>query len=479
MTGLQLTRRQYYALCTMVLLSPLLHLVPRKTTAEAGCGGWLCALAALVPLLLFAWMLEGILHRGRPGEGIGEITLRALGPVAGRVLLGVYALWFLLYSAFALRIGAERFIEAVFPLSRPWPFVVTILAMAVCGALGSTKALFRASEIFLPLLMLVLALVLVFAVPGLNVNNLLPVTAQDLPGVARSGLTVFGIGAAVLFFGAFTGGRTPPAPGRGRAAVWWCVRMCVLVTLLSAFAIGILGAELTAKLTHPFFTMLRNVSLFHAVERFGALVIGLWVLPDFVLVSMLLTLAVNCLRAACSRDGRLFAQKNPPALVLLETLAAIMTHGGKPQPELVDAFLELREMVALGWFRWTGRNPKTEQMRHLYGLLERMEAIAYAPDGEKDNPEFLDLVNQFLVCMFAESDNMIFRVLLRSSRELAHVTYYIVAYTLDTQELCKTYRTVLDGLTSGHASEAIDYWCGWSDRVTVQYREALLQLGSE
>ena len=323
MTGLQLTRRQYYALCTMVLLSPLLHLVPRKTTAEAGCGGWLCALAALVPLLLFAWILEGILHRGRPGEGIGEITLRALGPVAGRVLLGVYALWFLLYSAFALRIGAERFIEAVFPLSRPWPFVVTILAMAVCGALGSTKALFRASEIFLPLLMLVLALVLAFAVPGLNVNNLLPVTAQDLPGVARSGLTVFGIGAAVLFFGAFTGGRTPAAPGRGRAAVWWCVRICVLVTLLSAFTIGILGAELTAKLTHPFFTMLRNVSLFHAVERFGALVIGLWVLPDFVLVSMLLTLAVNCLRAACSRDGRLFAQKNPPALVLLCAAGAL------------------------------------------------------------------------------------------------------------------------------------------------------------
>ena len=322
MTGLQLTRRQYYALCTMVLLSPLLHLVPRKTTAEAGCGGWLCALAALVPLLLFAWMLEGILHRGRPGEGIGEITLRALGPVAGRVLLGVYALWFLLYSAFALRIGAERFIETVFPLSRPWPFVVTILAMAVCGALGRTKALFRASEIFLPLLMLVLALVLVFAVPGLDVKNLLPVTVQELPGVARSGLTVFGIGAAVLFFSAFTGGRTPPAPGRGRAAVWWCVRICVLVTLLSAFTIDILGAELTAKLNHPFFTMLRNVSLFHAVERFGALVIGLWVLPDFVLVSMLLTLAVNCLRAAGTHDGRLFAQKNPPALVLLCAAAA-------------------------------------------------------------------------------------------------------------------------------------------------------------
>lgn len=163
----------------------------------------------------------------------------------------------------------------------------------------------------------------------------------------------------------------------------------------------------------------------------------------------------------------------------LETLAAIMTHGGRPRPELVDAFLELREMVALGWFRWVGRCPNEAQLEKLYGLLAQMDAIAGAPDGEKDKPEFLELVNRFLVCMFAESDNMIFRVLLRSARELAHVAYYMVAYTLDMQELCRTYRTVLDGLKSGHVSEAIDYWCVWSDRVTLQYREALTELQSE
>lgn len=47
------------------------------------------------------------------------------------------------------------------------------------------------------------------------------------------------------------------------------------------------------------------------------------------------------------------------------------------------------------------------------------------------------------------------------------------------QELCRTYRTVLDGLTSGRATEAVNYWCRWSDKVTVQYREALEQLESE
>ena len=160
----------------------------------------------------------------------------------------------------------------------------------------------------------------------------------------------------------------------------------------------------------------------------------------------------------------------------LETLAAIMTHGGKPQPELVDAFLELREMVALGWFRWAERCPNAAQMQKLYGLLAQMDAIAYVPDGDK--AAFLELLNAFLVCMFRESDNMIFRVMLRSTRELAHVAYYMVAYTLDMQELCRVYRAVLDGLTDGCVPEAIACWSAWSDRVTLRYREALEQLQS-
>lgn len=112
----------------------------------------------------------------------------------------------------------------------------------------------------------------------------------------------------------------------------------------------------------------------------------------------------------------------------LETLAVIMSHGVTPHPELVDALLEL--------------------------------------------------LNAFLVCMFRESDNMIFRVMLRSTRELAHVAYYMVAYTLDMQELCRVYRAVLDGLTDGCVPEAIACWSAWSDRVTLRYREALEQLQS-
>ena len=69
-------------------------------------------------------------------------------------------------------------------------------------------------------------------------------------------------------------------------------------------------------------------------------------------------------------------------------------------------------------------------------------------------------------------------IMLRSTRELAHVAYYMVAYTLDMQELCRVYRAVLDGLTDGCVPEAIACWSAWSDRVTLRYREALEQLQS-
>lgn len=184
--------------------------------------------------------------------------------------------------------------------------------MAVCGALGAPKALFRAAEIFWPLLAGVLTLVLVFALPGLDVKNLLPVTAAGCAG--RRAQRADGVrrgGGGAVFCGLHRRRHAGNA-GAARCAMRWCVRTCVLVTLLSVFTIGNLGAGLTAQLNHPFFTLLRNISLFHAVERFGALVIGLWVLPDFVLVAMLLTLAVNCLRAACTRNAQLFARKSRP-----------------------------------------------------------------------------------------------------------------------------------------------------------------------
>ena len=69
------------------------------------------------------------------------------------------------------------------------------------------------------------------------------------------------------------------------------LRLALTATALSAAAVGVLGAALSARLSHPFFILLRNISLSHAIERIEALISAVWVLPDLALLAALLILA--------------------------------------------------------------------------------------------------------------------------------------------------------------------------------------------
>lgn len=325
----KLTRRQYFALCSLAFLSPALRLLPRESAAIAGSASWLCGIVAYVPLLLFALLLNAMLNCRREGEGMGDLILRALGNVAGKIVLTIYALWFLAYAAFLLRSGAERFVTTAYPFSSTWPFVGTLLVLSLVAALGGAKALFRAAEIFLPLLTLVLVFVLLFALPELNLKGMLAVSAADTGPVLLGTLPLLNIGAALLLYPTFLEGLVPVAPGRGKAAAKWLVRVCLLAVLLSVLTIGMLGAELTANLSYPFFTLLRNVSIFRAVERFEALVVGLWVLPDFILIALMLMLASGGLRTVFGcppqgdDSGKLLRLENGRILIWLCALAAL------------------------------------------------------------------------------------------------------------------------------------------------------------
>ena len=178
-------------------------------------------------------------------------------------------------------------------------------------------------------LFVVLVFTLVFALPELNVKGMLAVSTADIGPVLLGSLPLLNIGAGILVYPTFREGLVPIAPGRGKAAAKWLVRVCLLAVLLSVFAIGMLGAELTAHLSYPFFTMLRNISIFHAVERFEALVVGLWVLPDFILISLMLMLASGGLRTVFGcppKPGegcKLLNLKNGRALIWLCAAAAL------------------------------------------------------------------------------------------------------------------------------------------------------------
>ena len=73
--------------------------------------------------------------------------------------------------------------------------------------------------------------------------------------------------------------------------------------LLCGISVGSLGKTYTTALKYPFFIMARDLSILSGVERIEALVVGLWLLPDFVLVTLELIIAADNLLLIFNREG--------------------------------------------------------------------------------------------------------------------------------------------------------------------------------
>ena len=293
--------RQVLSLGTVILLTPTLRLFPARTAELAGRLSWLTAGLAFLPLLGYAWFLARLEQARREGETLADYLARA----GGRPALAVTAAWALLYAAFVLRSGADRFVGTVYPRASPPVFAEAMGALALWAALHSERALLRTARLVQPFLLLALGLLLLFACREARLDNLLPATLPEAPGLLRGTLVPLDLVAGVGLAMGFAVSGLPKRGGVFRALGLWTAAMCLLLTLLSVAVTGVLGAELTVRLSRPFFSLVRTLVFFRTVERLEALVVMLWIFPDFLITALFLRAAAQALRRLLGYDGAL------------------------------------------------------------------------------------------------------------------------------------------------------------------------------
>lgn len=289
------TRKQFLAAIFTALLSPLLRMLPRAAVLSAGRSAWLCIVPAAPVLLALAALLNALRARLRPGEGMANLILRVFGPVIGRVFLALSAAWFLLYAGFVLRSGAERLTATVYLRSEVSPFMLVMLALCLPAALGTLRATARTGVVLRALLFGALLLGTAFSLPQLTLRNLALPSPQELPGIlfgAWPVVTVGGVAALFSFLSAYVGPSERPM----RQLVGPLALFLGAVSLLCFAAVGTFGAALTTRLSFPFFTMVRDITIGGVAPRVEAIVIALWVFADYLLCVLLLRCAHEALR---------------------------------------------------------------------------------------------------------------------------------------------------------------------------------------
>ncbi len=287
--------RQLFSLGAVIALTPILRLYPSQSAALVGRAGWLTPLAALPLGVAWAWGMTRFLQRLKPGEHFPDLILR----LGGKPALALFTGWTFLYAAFVLRSGADRLVGTVYPGATPALFSQLMGLIALLAALSTPRTLARIGRMLLPILYGVLALLLFFAFTSVDLGNLLPVGVSDVWPVLRATpmpLDILaGTGTALCFL---AGGVKDEGLRFSRFSVW-AAGLCVLTSLLCAAVTGAFGAPLTAQLARPFFVLVRTLSFFRTVERVEALVVMLWIFPDFLITALFLWAGQYSLRLLC------------------------------------------------------------------------------------------------------------------------------------------------------------------------------------
>ena len=291
---MKISRGQVLGLCSVALLSPILRLYPALSAQAAGKAAWLSVLLALPPLLGYTFFLS------RLPCGLCELSEQGLGRRFGRTAELLLGFWLLLEASFTLRAGAERMILALFPSAGPGLFVICMGLLALIAALGPLRSLLRFARMVLPFMLAGLALVLISALGSADLSELWPLRLRDLSGALRGTLPVLDTLGLGLYLPWLLLPRGLPGK-RFRDWALWLGEMSLLFLGLAAAILGHFGAELSAGLSLPFFTLVRNLVFSRSLERLEALVVALWIFPDFLLSAALLYGAQRCLRLALGK----------------------------------------------------------------------------------------------------------------------------------------------------------------------------------
>ena len=296
-------RRQLLSLGTIIMLAPALRIFPAETAALAGRATWLCPLAAAPLLTGYMLFLTRFMDCRRESENFPDLVLRALGPKSAKLALGLMSLWMLIYSGFILRAGVDRLIVTTYPNSSPTSFTLVMGLLALAAALSPPRSLVRVARMVRPVVLGVLLLLFVFSCFNIDLDNLQPVTGRDvIPCLMGSAVSVDIISCSAVAMCLIIGG-VKKQDGDFRHLCLWMAELLLLLTLLGIAVVGNFGAELSACLTRPFFVLVKNMVFFRTVERVEALVVMLWIFPDFLLTSLFLWAGQYSLRLLFGLDA--------------------------------------------------------------------------------------------------------------------------------------------------------------------------------
>lgn len=291
----KISTRQAVILFFMMTLSPAIRLFPGLAAREAGKAGWLAPVAAVIPMILLILLVHSFFKENKEAS-LSDIYNKVIGKVAGKILCFLYLIWVLILLALYVRYYAERLLSSIMPHTSISFFIISMLILVFFAVRSGLIPLARVNEVFFGIFLIMMLITFVLASPGIKYRNFMNVSYLDTLPVIKASHTITAIWGYFLFI-FFFGDKINDKENIKRFGFQGVLAAFVVATLILITTIGTIGPNLMPRISLPFFMVVKNISIFETLERLESIIISLWVISDFVTISVFTYISISLIKS--------------------------------------------------------------------------------------------------------------------------------------------------------------------------------------
>ncbi|WP_458414512.1 GerAB/ArcD/ProY family transporter [Schinkia sp. CFF1] len=242
-------------------------------------------LASLFGLLIvFIFTKVRLLY---PKQNLIELSKSILGKWLGIIVIISYLIQLFTVLGNILGEFAVFTITILLPKTPTWILLLTILMLIIYLTFSSgIEGIARCSEVFGPIIIFLVIILTLFSIQNMDLKRILPVFVDNSPiAILKGSLYPFSIiGESVLLVILLTFTDHPKEGGKKIA--WGLLLSTGIGTIVTMAVLLTLGPGLAAKLTYPFFDMVRYINLLNFVQNLEIVTVLAWILSVFIKLSV-------------------------------------------------------------------------------------------------------------------------------------------------------------------------------------------------
>lgn len=311
------------AIPSMVIGVGVLYL-PRSLAIDTiAADSWITLLVGGGIITFFTWMTAKLAARF-PGQEFLEYASTIISRPLGIFLTILLAIQGVLITSFVVRVVGDLAKHYLFDRTPIEVIMLAFLLVIVYAVSGSRAGIFRLNMMFLPIIIFIAFVVLLFTLGWFDMSNLMPFFQTDTSGyiTAFKTSTTSYLGFGILLFYVSLVKQPKNVPVKAAMGMVLVVFMYVLL-LISCIAV--FGNHATANLLYPTVELAKEVEIPGGFfERFQSVFFVIWIMAIFNTTAMALDVSVFALQS-------IFKKKNIKRKIILLLSPIILVLAQAPQ----------------------------------------------------------------------------------------------------------------------------------------------------